>query len=208
MLEKFIEFAIDFLLSKKFEARRAKISAHLLAPALVLGISVSGVYSLSLGFDFGAAVTVAELRTQLDTGGSIIRRPGIALIVEPTETEYRIPLKAASTVWTSLDERTARINDDRLVLTQTEFRGESPLVGVSAPVAVVIEGEPESEIWVPGGKARLGDRRMEARRSIAFVSIVLLVCVFAFGMSFAAVFPARLGIYDAGTELRAHPDHN
>lgn len=207
MLEKIVEAAIDFFLSKESEARRAKVAAHLLAPALVLGIAVSGVYSLSLGFDFGAAVTVAELRTQLDTGGSIIPRPGVALIVEPTETEYRIPLKTPSTVWTSLDERTARMNDDRLVLTQTEFRGESPLVGVSVPVAVVVAGEPDGEIWVPGGKVGLSHRRMEPRRSIAFVSIVLLVCVFAFGMSFAAVFPLRLSVYEAGTELSAHPDH-
>ena len=207
MLEKIFEVSVDFLLGKQSEAQRAKIAAHLLAPALVMAIAISGVYSLSVGFDFGGAITVAELRTQVDTGGRIIRRPGLALIVEPTETEYRVPLKTPSSVRTSLDEQTTRMNDDRLVLTQTEFRGQSPLVGVSTPVALVIDGESAGDIWVPGGKLSLGNRRIEPRRSIAFISFVLLVCFFAFGMSFAVVFPLRLGVNETSAELSTHPDH-
>jgi len=208
VLEKILEAALEFLLSEQSEAQRAKVAAHLLAPALVMGIAISGVYSLSVGFDFGSAITVAELRTQVDTAGHIVQRPGLALIVEPTETEYRVPLKTSSSIRTSLDEQTTRINDDRLVLTQTEFRGQSPLVGVSAPVTVVIDGESQGDIWVPGGKFSLANRRIEPRRAIAFVSIVLLVCIFAFGMSFATVFPLKLSVNDTTAELGTDPDHH
>jgi hypothetical protein len=206
MIEE-VKAAIGFI-RKLEEGGLAKLAAYLLAPGFVFGLAVSAVYSPSVGLDFGRPVTMVDLHTEVDVSGEITGKSGMMLILEPVELEYRIPLNAGSSVWMSLDQRTARMNNDRLVLTPTELRGKSPLIGVSTPVTLVVTGEPEGEIWLPGGKEQLEDWRSEPRRSIAFVSNVLLVCVFAFGISLAAVLPLSDRVQDAGAEIRTKPDHS
>jgi hypothetical protein len=204
VLEEF-KAAVEFI-RKLPEEGLAKLAAYLLAPGLVFGFAISGVYSASIGFDFGEPITVVELHTEMDALGRVTQRHGVALIVEPVTSTFRIPLDGATTVWTSLDQRAARMNNDFLTISSTELRGRSPFVGVSTPVAVVVAGESGGELWIPGAKQALDNRGLEPRRSIAFLSNILLVCIFAFGMSLAAVLPLNNGIEDTATETRAHPN--
>lgn len=204
MLDKIVQILLEH--TKHSPGTLAKIVAHLLMPGFVMALAISGVYSSSMAFDLSGPVTVAELQTQVDTQGRVTPKPGIALIVEPVTSEYRIPLNAGSTIWMSLDSKTAKVNDDRLVVTPTEVRGKSPFWGVSAPVTIVVAGQASGEIWLPGGKEPLKNWSLEPRRSIAFLSDVLLVCVFVFGMSLAAVWPSHNSVEDTATEARANPD--
>lgn len=204
MFEEF-KAIIEFI-RKLPESGLAKLAAYLLAPGLVFGLALSGVYSASVGFDFGQPITVAELKTEIDTLGAISAKRGVALIIEPVESNFRIPLSGASKVWTSLDQRATKMNDDLLTVAPTELRGRSPFIGVSNPVTIVVTGEAEDEIWTPGATQPLHELRMEPRRSIAFLSHVLLVCIFAFGMAFAAVLPFNYNIEHTTTKVRANPD--
>lgn len=204
MFEDF-KTAVEFV-RKLPEDGLAKLAAYLLAPGLVFGLAISGVYSAPVGFDFGTPISVAELHTEMDSLGRITQKRGVALIVEPVESTFRIPLDGATTVWTSLDQRAARMNNDLLTVSSTELRGRSPFVGVSTPVAVVVAGKSEGELWAPGTTQNLGNLGLEPHRSIAFLSNILLVCIFAFGMSLAAVLPLNNSVEDTATEIRAHPN--
>lgn len=205
MLEKIVQILLE-LTSKHGPETLAKVVAHLLMPGLIMSLAISSVYSSSTALDLSGPVTVAELQTQVDTQGRVTSKPGIALTVEPVASKYRIPLNAGSTIWMSLDSKAARVNDDRLVVTPTEVRGESPFWGVTAPVTVVVAGQPSGEIWLPGGKESLKNWGLEPRRSIAFLFDVLLVCVFVFGMSLAAVWPSHYSVEHTAAEARANPD--
>lgn len=205
MFEKILEILLD-LPSKHAPGTLAKIVAHLLMPGFVMALAISSVYSSSMALDLSGPVTVAELQTQVDTQGRITLKPGIALTVEPVTSEYRIPLNAGSTIWTSLDSKTAKVNDDQLVVTPTEVRARSPFWGVSAPVTVVVAGQASGEIWLRGGKEPLKNWRLEPRRSLAFLSNILLVCVFVFGMSLTAVLPSHNSVEDVAAEARANPN--
>lgn len=204
MIDKLAEILVEF--TRKRPGSVAKLVAHVLMPVFVMGLALSDVYSTTLIFDFRKPISVAELRTEIDTQGRITQKTGVALTIEPVESEYRIPLEAASTVWMSIDSRTAKLNDDRLMLTRTELRGKSPLMGVSTPVTVIATGKSNGEIWIPGGTEQIGNWRLEPRRSIAFLTHILFVCVFIFGMSVTAVLPPLYSVEDATTEASAHPN--
>jgi hypothetical protein len=175
-------------------------------PAFVMTWAISAVYTSSMALDLSGPVTISELQTQVDTQGQITPKAGIALTIEPVTSEYRIPLRAGSTIWMSLDSKAARVNDDQLVVTPTEVRAQSPFWGESAPVTVVVAGQTNGEIWLRGTKEPLKNWRLEPRRSLAFLSNILLVCVFVFGMSLAAVLPSHDGVKDTAAKVSANPD--
>jgi hypothetical protein len=172
------------MLKGRSEAEITKISAYILAPGLVLGLSMSGIFGGGLTIDLEKPFSISELKTQLSGDGILESKHGIVLIAEPVSSEYRIQLGAgASRIWSSLDEETARANANRLVLDNGGgFNGKTPLIGVNYPVTIVVEGDLDN-IQVPGGTERTEDLRLYSRRSNSIVSGVLLVCVFALGMS-------------------------
>ncbi len=102
-------------------------------------------------------------------------------------------------MWSSLDEEEARANSDHLMLDAAGLNGRTPLVGVSQPVMVVLEGNLGKELQVPGGKEKMDDWRLASRKSLSLVSGVLLSCVFAFGISLAKGFPSSDGDEKAGS---------
>lgn len=171
----------------------ARIAAHLLAPGLVLGLAISGVYTTGLAIDLGRPVAIAELKSEITANGDVASKPGIALIVEPVAGEYRIPFGSNPGkiwIWSSLDPDAARANADRLVLSEGGLRGRAPFVGVTEPVTIVVEGDLGKELHVPGGRSSIDDWRLPSRRSISIVSSALLACVFAFGMSLVTGLPS------------------
>jgi len=168
----------------------ARISAYLVAPGLVLAWTISGVNGRPLAIWLEWPVAISELKTEIGANGSLVSKRGIALIVEPVESEYRIPLGlGGSRIWSSLDEETIRSNRDHLVLNGGGLSNKTPYLGVNGPVAVVVEGELGTEIQVPGGSEPVDDWRLPSRRSLSIVSSVLLACVFAFGISLATGLP-------------------
>jgi hypothetical protein len=171
-----------------------------------MGLVGAGVYTPGLGLDFAKPVAVSELMTEVNAQGQFTGKKGVALMLEPIESEYQIPLSAASSMWISLDQDVVRANADRLILTERGFNGKSPLIGVNYPVTVVVQGELGKEILVPGGVERLADWRLQSRRAVSLVSSVLLACVFAFGMSLATGLPAIKTLQHGAGEVRAKPN--
>ena len=169
----------------------ARISAYLLAPGFVLFMTISGVHGRPLAIGLEKPVTIVDLKTELATNGEVRSKKGVALIVEPVESEYRIPITGGSSgIWSSLDEKTIRANRERLALEQGELKGKTPFFGTSEPVAVVVEGELGADIQIPGGTEQSEEWRQPSQRSMSIVASVLLACVFAFGISLASGLPS------------------
>jgi hypothetical protein len=172
----------DFLKGKSKD-EIAKISAYFLAPLIVLGLSIVGFFGGG-ATDLDKPIAISELKTEIGgQGGTKIKR-GIVIIAEPVASEYRIPLgPGASKIWSSLDEDAARANADRLVLQQGGLNGKSPLIGVSGPVTIVVDGDLGKHVQILGGVEATEDWRLSSRRSSSLDTSVLAACFFAFGVS-------------------------
>lgn len=201
--EKILEF-----LKARSKDEIARISAFVLTPLLVLCWSVFGFFG-GEAIILERSVTIAELKTEMVRGGGTASKRGFVLIAEPEPSEYRIPLgTGASKIWSSLDEEAAYANVDRLVLDGGGLKGKTPLLGVSGPVTLVIEGDLGQEIQVPGGTERTEDWRMTSRRSNSLVATVLAVCIFAFGVTVAQATsaPPVGGDKDGARQVGAQPN--
>lgn len=172
-------------------AEKAKITAYLLAPGLVMALTVSMLVGGSIGLDAAQPISVSELKTQISAAGEIFKKPGFVVTVEPVSSEFRMELGAQlSHVWSSLDERTARANKDHLSLDGGGVSARPPFLGVTGPVIFIVEAPLGKEIQFPGRIERTEDLLLRSRRSVSIVASVLLACMFAFGMSSASVLPA------------------
>lgn len=179
---EYLKAIYEFLKNKRKE-EIANICAHFLAPAVVLGMSVIGFFGGGAA-DLDRPIAISELRTEIVGKGEPSPKRGIVIIAEPGSAEYRIPLgPGASRIWSSLDEEAARANADRLSLNGGGLNGKSPFIGVSGPVAVVVDGDLGKSVQVLGGTEATDDWRLSARRSSSLVSSVLGACFFAFGVS-------------------------
>jgi hypothetical protein len=175
--------AIYEFLKDKNKDEIARLFAHLLAPMIILGLSIVGFFGGGAA-DLDRPIAISELKTETIGKGDPLPKRGIVIISEPGSAEYRIPLgPSASKVWSSLDEDAARANADHLMLSGGGITGKSPFIGVDGPVVVVVDGELGKEVQVLGGTEAADDWRLSSRRSNSLVSSILGACFFAFGVS-------------------------
>src|ERR1051326_1075048 len=131
MLE-YVNTILEFLKGKNKD-EIAQISAHFLAPLVVLGVSILGFFGGGAA-DLDRPIAISELKTEITGKGSPEAKRGIVIIAEPAASEYRIPLgTGASRIWSSLDEEAVRANADRLVLSGGGLNGRTPFIGVNGP---------------------------------------------------------------------------
>jgi hypothetical protein len=117
-----------------------------------------------------------------------------------------VPLDVAPlNAWSSLDERAASANSDRLSLNEGGLNGRPPFLGVDGPVTVIVQGKLGKTVQVPGGTQNVDELMLRSRRSTSIVSSVLLACIFAFGMSSAKGLPSVDRHKDAAAKMRAQP---
>src|SRR5438270_2355768 len=131
--------AWDFLTSRK-PHEWAKLSAHLFALALVFAWGALGVTGSKFSIESERAATISELKTEI-IGNAIKPKRGIAVIIEPISSDFQIPIKNASSIWSSLDESTVRANADRVALDNDGLKNITPFRGINSPVAIVVEGD-------------------------------------------------------------------
>jgi|ERR1043166_1862100 hypothetical protein len=162
----------------------AKFMAYCLAPFTVLMFVVSGPFGGLFGIETARPIAISELKTEQSLTGTLTPKPGFVLVIEPVASDFRIQLPTApSHIWSSLDDSTARANKDRLTLDDRLIVSRAPFFGVGGPVTVVVPGQLGAEVQVPGGAEKTDDLTLRSRRSVSLMTGVLLVCVFALGMS-------------------------
>ena len=69
----------------------ARICAHFLAPAVVLGLTGIGFFGGGAG-DLDRPIAISELKSEVVGTGSPAPKRGVVIIAEPGSAEYRIPL--------------------------------------------------------------------------------------------------------------------
>lgn len=172
-------------------AQAARASAYWLAPGAILLFTMSGVFGGYFSSEVALPIAVSELRTEIVTGGTVVGRPGVALIVEPSASEFRVFVGSPLTsVWSSLDQARARDNKSRLTIEGNSIVAKTPFLGVGEPVTIIAEGPIGREVQVPGGVEKIDDLILRSKRSVTALAGVLLVCMFAFGMSTASGLPS------------------
>lgn len=198
--------AVIAWLSRLTEAQLARAVAYVIAPGAVLLTAGVGVYSPEMGFTFSKPVTVAELRATIDSTGQTMEKSGLVLFIEPEDGQYSVPLKGASTVWTSLDEGTMDLDIANPRLSKAGLTVRAPFTGRPDPVTVVVDGRSSGEIYLRGEKVPVGSWRKPPTRSLAVLSDVLLVCMFAFGMSISRALSFQDENQDSDGKQRTSPD--
>ena len=185
-------------LKGKNRATTARIVACFLAPGIVMAPVISGILGGSFGLDLDRPLTITPLRTEVSANGTATQKPGVALIVEPVPSEYRIQFRSApSHLWSSLDEQAAKANQDRLTLDSTGVTGKAPFMGVSDPVTVVVDGQLGEKILFPGRTVSANNWELPSRRSDSVVFGALFSCVFAFGLSLGGLPSSDRGKHSA-----------
>lgn len=189
MSDGFATTVIDFI-RRRTADEVARLAAYVLAPSCVLLGAASTVWSPGLAVDLSQPLVISSLRSRLDATGGVTASTGAAIIVEPVESEFRIPFaQGRGALWTSLDTELVRANAGRLTNSMGEVVLRPPFLGTSEPVAIVVEGDLAGRIDVPGGSQPIDLLKLQSRRSVSLVSSVLLCSALAFGMAIAGGLP-------------------
>jgi hypothetical protein len=189
-------------LKGKSDTERARISAYVLAPGLLLITTVSGVFGSGSRADVDKPFAISELRSEIGDGMESSTKSGIILIADAMDSEYRIELETKKpTIWSSLTQEQVRANAQHLTLDDSGLNAKTPFVGVSEPAAVVIEGVLGKSVHLPGRTLPINEWLISSRRSSSIPSSVLLACVFAFGMSIATGIPTAASDEKTASEV-------
>jgi hypothetical protein len=193
-------------LKGKDPLQRTQIIAYFLAPAFILGISIYGLFGLSINFD--KPVAISELRMEIGEKGEYTSKRGVVLIAEPTECEFGLQLGTASKIWSSLDEQMVAENIIRnhLGLKAGTVSGNTPFLGDRGPVALVIDGNLGETIDVSGAREPVDDWRLISRQSSSLLSGAFAGCLLTFGMTFALGMSPVNGDENNASKKRTEPD--
>lgn len=165
------------------EIERYKAFAHILAPAGVVAATIYAGGWVAIGFDRPAGLSA--LRTEIKTGAAASPKPGFVFIADPDagNSEYVIEItNPSASIWTSLDEKAASDNATHVNLIASGLDIKYPLIKVSEPLAVVVEGELGANIVIDDKIESVDEWKLATRRRLALVVPVLFNCFVALGI--------------------------
>lgn len=199
---KYIEALIDKTINLS-PAGKAKAIANFYLPLLILFI----VAYFGGGLSTDASIAVSELKTEITGAGDQSPKRGVIVIVEPTSSEYRIPLASnGAKIWSSLDENSARRNKEKMGINQDELKISTPFNGESNPVTLVVEGDLGKEIYIPGETVSVDKWGLSSRRSASLVYGVLITCSLTLGLGAAVGIPPIKSDEDDTGQVGEEPD--
>ncbi len=196
MLKKAFEFVIALLkLPKEY---RHIAFGYIFVPGLLLVVVGEEVM---LG-PSEAGLSVAPIRSAKYAGGAVQDESGMVIMVDSQQSEFRIPLKkgSAQRVMMSIEASIARQNERKVRLESTGLDVEPPLLGLSDPLILVVDGEPAEEVLLPGKRRNLDSLKIATRSSLSLALWSLVAVMFGFGALFERF------LYETGS-LAPRPEH-
>src|ERR1043166_200851 len=170
----------------------ARASAYGLAPGAILLFMVTGVFGGYFTAEPPLPISISELKTEIHSGGKIVNREGVAFIIEPSQSEFRVTTRGKLTqVWSSLTRSQAQDNASQLTVGSNSLNVKAPFLGTAEPVTIIAPAPIQSELSIPGGTEKINSLVIRTKRSVTTLAGILLVCMFAFGMASALGMPAR-----------------
>lgn len=172
------------------EVDRYKALAHILAPAGVVAATIYSGGLVAIGFD--RPVGLSALRTEIRTGAAPSAKPGFVFIADPDagNSEYVIEVtNPPASIWTSLDTNAAKDNAAHVNLIASGLDVKYPLIKVSEPLAVVVEGELGANLVIDNRIESVDEWKLATRRSLALIVPVLFNCFVALGIGLVTGVP-------------------
>jgi hypothetical protein len=176
---------------------KSKIVAYLLVPGAAVVIAYLAAGRPGTLFGKENAISIVKVSSRFDAG-RVSKYDGIALLIEPSELECKLPMPHTSPrrLTSSLLPEEWEHNVDRLGFDGTDIHLKLPLWGVSRPIVVLSEGEAPSDLWIGGAKLAVRNLELTAQRSVNLVTWGFVSAVFGLGLGFASDPPAA--VKDAG----------
>lgn len=172
---------------------KSKIVAYLLVPCAAGVIAYFAVGRPETLFGKENAISIVRVSSRFDAG-RVSKQDGMALLIEPSELECKVPLPHASSqrLTSSLLPEEWEHNVDRLGIEGTDIHLKLPLWGISRPIVVLAEGEAPSELWISGAKLAVSNLELTAQRSVNLVTWGFVSAVFGLGLGFASEPPTAV----------------
>jgi hypothetical protein len=166
---------------------KSKFVAYLIVPCLAVAISYVATGHPGTLFGSENAISVVHLSSHYE-GGKVVRHDGIALLVEPSELECKLPLPHATSqrLVSSLLPEEWEHNVDRLAFEGNDIHLRLPLWGVSRPIIILADGDAASDLWVGGAKLPVANLQITAQRSVNLVTWGFVSAVFGLGLAFGS----------------------
>jgi hypothetical protein len=166
---------------------KSKFIAYLLVPCAAVAIAYVASGRPGTLFGSESSISIIRLTSYLD-GGKVAKHNGVALLVEPSEFDCKLPLPRATSqrLVSSLLPEEWEHNLDRLAFQGTDVHIQLPLWGVSRPIVILAEGDAAEDLWLGGAKLSVANLQLTAQRSVNLVTWGFVSAVFGLGLGFAA----------------------
>jgi hypothetical protein len=186
---------------------QARVLAYIIVPTAILLLLVGAVSRGWVGIDLERAFAIAELKTET-VGATTSSKRGVVVIAESENSiYYQIPLaQNTSKIWSSLDKKAAEDNKSLVTLDSEKLKIDAPFIGVSEPVAFVVDGELGTEIMFRGSIGSVEDWRLSPQRNVSLVFWPLAICFLAYGIAVVRGAPIVEGDKNDASQVRAEPD--
>lgn len=170
---------LQYLRSLSFDDLSAAF-AYLLAPGAVLLVITAGL--ATGGDDHG--VSLVEMQSSLVTSGSATKDPGVLVLLEGDTPQVGLRMKSApdrvsllSIPYDVLERNLGQIRVDEYGI---ELR--SPILGASQPLVVLVKGELDGEVLLPGKRVDPRHLRLRSRSTISLAIWCLLPVMVGMGL--------------------------
>jgi hypothetical protein len=131
-------------------------------------------------------IAVIPLISSIDQNKQILSQKGFLIVTNELNEPFKIPLKGigrAPEIWTSLKDSLLKLNDDRVFITKSNIlQLNMPLYGDNHIFGMVVKGESNGELLMPGKSIAIKDLLPVANISIALVLSVFCAVAFGFGL--------------------------
>lgn len=172
---------------------RASAWAFVGAPGVVLVLIMTWIAYGGNSPRYSQSVSIIPLRASIDRAAP--DRPaqpydGFIVLSASEGTTMNIPLESlgtdsqdSATVRFSIAPIDVRANQKRISIDDDNLYIELPLLGVTEPTAIVVQGTPPSSVSFPGRRVPLDALQLQGFKSEAMLTCAVLATMFSFGLT-------------------------
>lgn len=154
--------------------------AYLLVPGMVVLFLAAGL--TFDGPDHG--VSLLEIQSRLGSEGVIVDYQGVLLLLESDVSGVAFTLKNSSdkSSWLSLPRDVLARNRSQVRVDQNGLEIRQPLMGAAPPMAVLMSGELEGDVLLPGKRVKPEHLRLRPTVAISLAVWCLLPVMVGMGL--------------------------
>ena len=183
-----VETAVQRLINAAPETKSWVLS-HVAVPAVAITLIVWLVGGGPTGvLDVDSNMSIVKLQTRVDGDGRASARNGVAIIFEPADGAYSLPLRFRHPpqAWTSLDAQAFAANTTRLRIGSGRVEADLPMLGATEPVLVIAEGESAGEVFLRNVRTPIDTFRLRPRQSVGLATWAMVGAMFCAALTLSS----------------------